>query len=74
VVTNFADKTFDELTFRLALRYQLVDTVAVRGAAYRGFRAPTLAELYRSFGTTTFVGLSNPQLDAETLIGGEIEG
>ena len=71
-VTNFADKTFNEVTFRLALRYQLVDAVAVRGAAYRGFRAPTLANLYRSFGTTTFVGLSNPQLGPETLIGGEM--
>jgi outer membrane receptor protein involved in Fe transport len=71
-VTNFADKSFNEVTFRLALRYQLVDAVAVRGAAYRGFRAPTLANLYRSFGTTGFVGLANPQLDPETLIGGEV--
>jgi outer membrane receptor protein involved in Fe transport len=46
--------------------------VAVRGAAYRGFRAPTLANLYRSFGTIGFVGLANPQLAPETLIGGEM--
>jgi outer membrane receptor protein involved in Fe transport len=71
-VTNFPDKTFNEVTFRLALRYKLIDAVAVRGAAYRGFRAPTLANLYRSFGTTSFVGLSNPLLDPETLIGGEV--
>ncbi|HEY5865483.1 MAG TPA: TonB-dependent receptor [Candidatus Tectomicrobia bacterium] len=31
-----------------------------------------MANLYRSFGTTTFVGLSNPQLGPETLIGGEM--
>jgi iron complex outermembrane receptor protein len=72
VVTNFDDKSFNEVTFRLALRYQVVDAVAIRGAAYRGFRAPTLANLYRSFGTTSFVGLSNPQLEPETLIGGEV--
>lgn len=33
-VTNFADKTFNEVTFRLALRYQLVD--AFGGLGLRG--------------------------------------
>jgi hypothetical protein len=46
-VTDCADKSLNEATFRLALRYQLVDAVAVRGVAYRSFRAPTLANLYR---------------------------
>jgi outer membrane receptor protein involved in Fe transport len=72
VVTTFPDKTFDELNPRLGLRYQLSDPVALRGALYRGFRAPTLAELYRAFGTATFQGRPNPQLDPERLTGAEL--
>jgi hypothetical protein len=35
-------------------------------------RAPTLAELYRSFETPTFRGLSNPELEEERLRGGDV--
>ncbi len=72
VETRFEDNDFDRFNPRLAARYQLADGVAIRSAWYRGFRAPTLAELYRRFGTSTFVGLPNPQLEPETLSGGEI--
>jgi outer membrane receptor protein involved in Fe transport len=72
VVTEFADKEIDEVSPRLGLRYQASPAVAVRGAFYRGFRAPSLANLYRAFGTATFQGLPNPQLDSERLTGGEV--
>lgn len=67
-----ASKDFDETSLRLSGRFDLTDELALRGVFYRAFRAPTLAELYRSFGTSTFRGLSNPNLDPETMLGGEL--
>ena len=58
---------------RVDVRYALNDTIAVRGAYYESFRAPTLDELYRTFADTTagiFEG--NPFLKPETLQGGEV--
>jgi outer membrane receptor protein involved in Fe transport len=72
VVTKFPDKEFDDLNPRLAMRWQATDQVALRGAVYSGFRAPTLSELYRAFGTSEFQGLPNSQLDPENLEGGEL--
>lgn len=72
VVTQFDGNDIDRINARVALRYALNDEWALRGAYYRGFRAPTLAELYRRFGTSTFVGQSNPELDEETSTGGEV--
>ena len=72
VVTKFKDRDFNETNYRFALRYALTDRFALRGAGYSGFRAPTLAELYRTFGTATFIGRSNANLKPETLNGGEI--
>jgi outer membrane receptor protein involved in Fe transport len=72
VITKFKDRDFNETNYRLALRYALTDQVALRGAGYSGFRAPTLAELYRTFGTATFIGRSNANLKPETLNGGEV--
>lgn len=43
-----------------------------RGAVYRGFRAPTLNELYRQFKTGNVTTLANAALRPETLTGGEI--
>jgi outer membrane receptor protein involved in Fe transport len=58
---------------RVNVRYSLSDSVAVRGAYYRSFRAPTLDQLYRTYADTTagiFEG--NPFLKPETLEGGEV--
>jgi outer membrane receptor protein involved in Fe transport len=41
----------------------------LRSSAYRGFRAPTLNELYRPFRVGNVSTLANPDLDAETLWG-----
>lgn len=70
--TAFDSNAFDRFDPRLAAAYRINDAVKLRGAWYRGFRAPTLSELFRRFGTTTFVGLPNPELDPERLSGGEL--
>jgi outer membrane receptor protein involved in Fe transport len=71
VAREFPTRTFNVVSPRLAARYQLIDGLALRGAYYEGFRAPTLAERYRSFESPTFRGLSNPDLEDESLRGGE---
>jgi iron complex outermembrane receptor protein len=72
VAEEFPTRTFNVVSPRLALRYQFVESLALRGAYYEGFRAPTLAERYRSFESPTFRGLSNPDLDEERLRGGDV--
>jgi outer membrane receptor protein involved in Fe transport len=67
----FPDRTFDVASPRVSMRYQFSQPVALRASYYQGFRAPTLAERYRSFETPTFRGLSNPDLKEEHLRGGE---
>ncbi len=56
-------------TGRLGLRYELADGVYVRGAAYAGFRAPTLNELHRPFRVGNDITEANPNLKPETLQG-----
>lgn len=71
VVTNFEAKDFNEFNPKLAIRFQAADQVGIKGSVYSAFRAPTLAELYRAFGTSSFVGLPNAQLGPEDLKGAE---
>lgn len=54
---------------RLALVARLSDRATVRASAYRGFRAPTLNELYRPFRVGNVVTEANPDLDEERLTG-----
>lgn len=68
---NFASQAFTKLSPRVAARYQFAEPVALRAAAFKGFRAPTLAERYRSFETPTFRGRSNPDLNEERLTGAD---
>ena len=57
---------------RLGALFRATDAVTFRASAYRGFRAPTLNELYRPFRVGNVETLANPDLDEETLIGAEI--
>jgi outer membrane receptor protein involved in Fe transport len=57
---------------RLSLRYSISDSLALRAAAYRAFRAPTLDNLYRAFSIPGGIFLGNPNLRPETLEGAEI--
>lgn len=45
--------------------------LTLRGSVYRGFRAPTLNELYRPFRVGNILTEANPDLSAETLWGAE---
>jgi outer membrane receptor protein involved in Fe transport len=57
---------------RVSVRYALTNTVALRGAYYQAFRAPTLDNLYRGFASDGGIYYPNSQLKPETLNGGEV--
>jgi outer membrane receptor protein involved in Fe transport len=71
VTTTFEEKNFNELNPKLAVRYQAAEQVGIKSSVYTAFRAPTLAELYRAFGTSDFIGLPNAELEPEHLKGVE---
>lgn len=57
----------------LAVLYRATDRVAVRGSAYRAFRAPTLSELFQPFRAAgNIITEANPELDQEQLTGAEM--
>jgi outer membrane receptor protein involved in Fe transport len=56
---------------RAGLVYDLAAQWQITASAYGGFRAPTLNELYRSFRLGNVLTLSNEQLQAEHVHGGE---
>lgn len=57
---------------RLGALFRASDAVTLRASAYRGFRAPTLNELYRPFRVGNVETQANPDLEEETLVGAEI--
>ena len=57
---------------RVSVRYAVNDEFALRAAAYKAFRAPTLDNLYRAFATPSGIFFGNPALRPETLDGGEV--
>ena len=56
---------------RLSLRYELPAGFALRAAAYRAFRAPTLDNLYRAASVPGYILYGNAALAPETLEGAE---
>jgi outer membrane receptor protein involved in Fe transport len=71
-VTTYEDQSTTRFDPRLSLRWALSDVVALRGAAYRAFRAPTLHDLYRSSASRSQQVIANPFLGPETLLGGDV--
>ncbi len=61
-------------TGRLGMRRDFDGGFYWRGAAYEGFRAPSLNELYRPFRLGNVNTLGNPDLTPEQLYGAEIGG
>jgi outer membrane receptor protein involved in Fe transport len=57
---------------RISVRYALSDVIALRGAYYQAFRAPTLDNLYRGFASNGGIYYPNSALKPETLNGGEV--
>jgi outer membrane cobalamin receptor len=56
---------------RGSFTYRLNDAFAVRGSAYKGFRAPTLNEFYRGFRAGNTQTNPNEELLPERLVGGD---
>ncbi len=71
-VTRFPSQEQTITSSRVSIRYEVLQGLAVRGAGYRAFRAPTLAELYRRSSVESLVLRENPRLAPEFLDGGEV--
>ena len=67
--SRFADRSGWEGSGRVALGRRLSETLALRAAAYRGWRLPTLNELYRPFRAGADATAANAALDPERLAG-----
>ncbi len=68
----FPARSLDAFSPRLSLIFRPAETVSLRAAAYRSFRAPTLNELYRGFRVGNVQTNANETLTAERLTGGEV--
>jgi outer membrane receptor protein involved in Fe transport len=64
----------DEFAFspKVALLYHATDELSLRSSFYKGFRAPTVNELFRPFRVRNDITEANANLDPERLIGGEV--
>lgn len=68
----YADR--DDVAFSpsAGLAWRATEALTARAAAYSAYRTPTLNELYRPFRVGPIQTLANPNLDPETLAGGEL--
>ena len=57
---------------RLGILFRTSEELTLRTSVYRGFRAPTLNELYRPFRVGNIITSANPELDEEHLWGTEL--
>ena len=69
---TFSSRSGTLPTARLGARRDIGAGLYVRGAAYEGFRAPSLNELYRPFRVGQITTLANPALTPENLYGTEL--
>lgn len=69
---RYPDRSGEELTARAGIRWAPNPALALRAAAYTGYRLPTLNELYRPFVVFPVVTQANADLDTERLRGGEV--
>ncbi|WIA56644.1 TonB-dependent receptor [Sphingobium sp. WTD-1] len=69
--SSYANRSDWEFSGRVGALYHLSDAVALRGAAYSGFRLPTLNELYRPFVVFPVTTQANEALKPEKLKGVE---
>ncbi len=68
---HFSSQTRATFNPRLSLLYRVTEWLHLRAAAYRAFRAPTLAELYRKSQVEDLTLMNNPGLSPERLNGAE---
>ena len=69
---NEPDQHISKFDPRISVRYELADGIALRGAYYQAFRAPTLDNLYRGFASNGGIYYPNSALKPETLNGSEM--
>ena len=69
---SFADNDWLAGSPRLAALWHATSSTDLRASVYRGFRVPTLNELYRVFRVRSDVTVANPSLVPERSIGGEL--
>ena len=69
--SDFANRSQTAFSPRVSLLHTFGHGISASAAVYRGFRAPTLNELYRNFRVGNTQTNANPNLLAETLTGGE---
>ena len=67
----YEDRTDWTLTWRGGALFHASEVLALRAAAYRGIRLPTLNELYRPFVVFPVVTQANARLENEELLGFE---
>jgi outer membrane receptor protein involved in Fe transport len=72
--TIFANRSGWQGSGRVAGEVRVAPPLKLRAAAYRGWRLPTLNELYRPFRAGADATGPNPDLKPETMVGGEIGG
>jgi vitamin B12 transporter len=70
---RFADRSGWEWTGRAAASWWLVDPMKIKLAVYRGWRLPTLNELYRPFRLGADATAANEALRPETMSGGQVK-
>jgi outer membrane receptor protein involved in Fe transport len=70
-LTLYPNRSYDAFSPRVSLLHEMNSHLSWSGSVYRGFRAPTLNELYRSFRQGNTLTNNNPNLREERLTGGE---
>jgi outer membrane receptor protein involved in Fe transport len=70
--TTFADRSENAFSPRGSIMVQAIRNLSISGSVYRGFRAPTLNELYRSFRVGDVLTNANENLRAERLTGSDL--
>jgi vitamin B12 transporter len=68
---RYANRDGSETTGRAGIAYQPIHAITVRAAGYRGWRLPTLNELYRPFRVGNDATAANALLSPERLTGVE---
>ena len=71
-VAPFAERTENAFSPRASLLHQVTSNLSLTASVYRGFRAPTLNELYRAFRVGNVQTQANENLEAERLTGAEV--
>lgn len=69
---RFANRSGDEATGRIGIAWRVAQPLTLRAAAYRGWRLPTLNELYRPFRVGADATAANAALNPEHLGGYEM--